>query len=198
MKKVLVAAFAAVFALALAGCASGSASSASAGAQSSSDSASADSSVTSSVAEQVEPEGFLDWEKADSAAEAAQAAGFESFEVPAQIVLGKLTFENAWFGFNDGVAEAVYEQPACAVYIRKADSVYAGALTDRTYDEFAAKWTQDCEGLEVNCYGAADGEATVIQWNDGSTAYAVTYQGLGGEEMTMTPDEIASLVESVK
>ena len=224
MKKLLITACAVACALALAGCGSQAASSsvASASAQASSSaaasaadepetstsaesaSAEAASAEASSAAEEAtepvatEPVSYSEWSKVDSAAAAAQAAGFEGFDVMDEVTIGDMTFTKPWFGYLDGVAQAAYEQPACVFYIRKADGVYGAALSDRDYSEFASKWTQNHKGLEINCYGAEEGAATLIQWNVGSEAFAATYQGLGGEEMTMTPDDITSIVSGIQ
>ena len=220
MKKVLVAMTVAALAFVLAGCASGASGSSAASGDAASGSASAaasDASAASAEAASSEAasseaanpsedakdvEGdqgqATEWASAESAAEAAQGAGFALFGVPDGFTFGDLEFGKPTFSFADGVAQATYETPATMVTIRKGDGVYGAPLTDRDYAEFPQKWTQNHKGLEIECYGAKEGAATVIQWNIDSAAYAVTYQGLGGEEMTMTPDEIASIVSGIQ
>lgn len=180
MRKALIAVLAATFALVLAGCAGGTSGSAAS---------------ASSGSDQSQP---VEWAEAKSAAEAAQGAGFEAFEVMDEFTLGDIAFKDPAFSYADGVAQAMYETGATGVFVRKGDGVYGAPLTDRDYAEFAQKWTQDCDGVEVTCYGAEEGAATVIQWNIDTAAYAVTYQGLGGEEVAMTADEVASMVKGVK
>lgn len=140
----------------------------------------------------------IDWAPVDTAKKAAEGAGFASFDVLDEVKIGDLTFKDPKFSYADGVAQAMYETAATAFYIRKADGIYGAPLSDRKYDEFAHKWTQNHKGLEIDCYGAEEGAATVIQWNVGSEAFAATYQGLGGEEMTMTPDDITSIVTGIQ
>ena len=140
----------------------------------------------------------IDWAPVDTAKKAAEGAGFASFDVLDEVNIGDLTFKDPKFSYADGVAQAMYETAATAFYIRKADGIYGAPLSDRKYDEFAHKWTQNHKGLEIDCYGAEEGAATVIQWNVGSEAFAATYQGLGGEEMTMTPDDITSIVTGIQ
>lgn len=217
MKKVLIAACAAACVVALAGCASNAASSGAASASSetspssaasasaesaSAEQASASADVASSEAASASAESdqgvTIEWAPVKTAAEAAQGAGFDSFDVTEEFTLGDMTFKDPTFSYADGVAQAVYEQPACGVILRKGDGVYGAPLTDRDYAEFPQKWTQNHKGLEITCYGAEEGAATVIQWNAGTAAYAVTYQGYGGEEMTLTPDEITSIVSGIQ
>lgn len=140
----------------------------------------------------------IEWAPVDTAKKAAEGAGFASFDVLDEVNIGDLTFKDPKFSYADGVAQAMYETAATAFYIRKADGIYGAPLSDRKYDEFAHKWTQNHKGLEIDCYGAEEGAATVIQWNVGSEAFAATYQGLGGEEMTMTPDDITSIVTGIQ
>ena len=193
MKKVLVAMTVAALAFVLAGCASGaSGSSAATSSDATSDSATAAEEVTEGNHEPTQ------WAPVESAAKAAQGAGFASFDVPDSFTFGDLEFSKPTFSYADGVAQATYETAATMVTIRKGDGIYGAPLTDRNYAEFPQKWTQNHKGLEITCYGAKEGAATVIQWNVDSGAYAITYQGLGGEEMAMTPDEITSIVSGIQ
>ena len=188
MKKVLVAMTVAALAFVLAGCASGtSGSSAATSSDATSDSAAAAEEVTEGNHEPTQ------WAPVESAAK-----GFASFDVPDSFTFGDLEFSKPTFSYADGVAQATYETPATMVTIRKGDGIYGAPLTDRNYAEFPQKWTQNHKGLEITCYGAKEGAATVIQWNVDSGAYAITYQGLGGEEMAMTPDEITSIVSGIQ
>ncbi|MDO4891416.1 MAG: hypothetical protein Q3963_08625 [Coriobacteriaceae bacterium] len=208
MKKYLVAALLAAFVLALAGCGSNSAASSSSASDSSASasasvSASESSAADDAAADADEPEEgdqgvSIDWQPVATAEEAATAAGCNGFSVMDEVTLGDITFTDPTFSHADGVAQAVYEQPACMVYVRKATGVYGAPLSDRSYDEFAHTWTQNHKGLEITCYGAEEGAATLIQWNVGDDAYAATYQGLGGDEMTMDPDDITSLVSGIQ
>lgn len=118
--------------------------------------------------------------------------------MPGKFSIGDISFENPSFSYADRVAQALYESGATAVYIRKADGIYGAPLSDRNYDEFPNSWTQNHKGLEINCYGPEEDAATLIQWNVGSEAFALTYQGLGGDEMTMTPDDITSIVTAIQ
>lgn len=60
------------------------------------------------------------------------------------------------------------------------------------------RWTKSYEGLDVTLYGTQKDEATVMTWNDGTADYGVTYQGLGGDELSMNDSECAEVVKAVK
>ena len=143
-------------------------------------------------------DGFLDWTKVDSAQEAAREAGFKEFGVFDRITLDEMDFKDPTFAYREDVAQATYEQPACAVYLRKAEGSHKEDLTDRDVDEFAEKWTLPVDELDVTLYGQVKGEATYFTWKDGKKEYGVTYQGLGGEEMNMDEDEVTFIVQSVQ
>ena len=96
------------------------------------------------------------------------------------------------------MARAFYVQGAAAVDVRKADGTHKAPLTDRDKTEFASTWTKDYEDLDVTCYGLAKGAATVVTWADGTKEYGVTFQGLGGEELTFDSDEVADIVKGIK
>ena len=70
--------------------------------------------------------------------------------------------------------------------------------TDRNIDEFAASWTQNVKGATIQCYGPSQDNATVIVWGVDDDTYCVTFQGYGGEEMTMDPDDVSSLVNGIQ
>ncbi len=144
------------------------------------------------------------WIEAGTAAEAAAGAGIEDFEVPDQIDVKALSMSGPQFSCLDGVAQAYYEAAAACVYIRKAEGVYGAEITERDVKGFPCKWQQsvDDEGETdaddmVDCYGMKEGEAIVVQWTDGDETFAITSQGLGGEEFTMDEKSIRTIVDAV-
>jgi len=139
-----------------------------------------------------------EWTPASSASDAAQNAGVDGFDVMDSIVIGNNTFNSPAFAYTDYAVQAVYELPACTVCLRKGQGEYAAKLTDRNIEEFPQTWTQNHKGLEIKCYGAEEGAATVIQWKIDDATFYLTYQGYGGEEMTMDPDDITSLVSGIQ
>ena len=187
MKKIAIAAAAAALALALAGCAAPAASSSSAAPEASSSSASASSSAPT-----------INWKTVKTADEAAKGAGIDSFGVMQEIKIDDATYKNPAFSYAEGVANANYETGAIGVIVRKADGKHTAPLTDRDTAEFAETWTKSYEDLDVTLYGPAKGAATVVTWKDGTAEYGVTYQGLGGEEVTMDSDDVAAVVKGIK
>ena len=197
MRKIAILAAAAALAFTLAGCGTQSASSSaeSSEAMSASD-VSASSSVESSPAAQaVSTVKFTTVKTAD---EAAKGAGINKFGVFDKIVVDDAEYKDPAFGYAEGVAEATYENGAIALIVRKADGKHTAPLTDRDKTEFAQKWTKSYESLDVTCYGAAKGAATVVTWADGTQEFGVTYQGLGGEEVSLDSDDVAAVVKALK
>lgn len=146
--------------------------------------------------EEVVDEGeSIDWADAATAEQAAKGAGFDKFGVIDKFTIGDLEFKDPKFAYAGGVAQATYETPATMIYVRKAVDTYETPLSDRNLDEFTAHWHKVIEGSDVACYGAAKGAVTMATWTDGVKSYALTFQGLGGEEMSMDVDELATLVK---
>ena len=194
MKKVAVIAMAAALALALAGCGSSAASSSSAAASESASSAASSSSASASASSQA----TTNWTDVKSADEAAKGAGFEIFAVMDKVTIDDKEYKDPTFAYAGGVAQATYEQGAIGLIVRMADGKHTAPLTDRDKTEFAESWTKSYEGLDVSLYGAAKGAATVFTWVDGTKEYGVTYQGLGGEEVSMDSDDVAAVVKALK
>lgn len=184
MRKMLT--VAAVLAITLAGCASAP-------------KESAETVAEPEAVEEVADEGpKIEWTDATDAAAAAKGAGFDRFGVIDSFKLGDLEFKDPKLSYSGGVAQAVYETPATMFTIRKADGNHNVPVTDRVLGDFQASWTKEIEGIEVNCYGVAKGAATVATWKEGTREFGVTFQGLGGEEMSMDSDELATIVKGIK
>lgn len=139
----------------------------------------------------------IEWVEVKTADEAAAGAGFDKFGVVDKFTVGDLEFKDPSFAYAGGVAQATYETPATAIFIRKGVGSYSTPLSDRHLDTFAAKWFKVFEGIEITCYGPSRGAITVATWTDGFKSYALTYQGLGGEEMSMDSDELAVIVKGI-
>lgn len=140
----------------------------------------------------------FNWTVAGDSAEAARASGLRIFGAPTKIVIADNTFVNPTYASAGNVAQATYEHGALAVVLRKTASDHQAPLTDRLQSEFATNWHQDVDGIDVALWGAQQGEATVISWNNAGCAYGVTYQGLGGDEVTMNATEVANIVRAVR
>ena len=201
MKKFLAIIAIATFVLALAGCSGGNADNAK-------DAADTGASDTNAAEGPVKnADGTVDygftpvaeepWTMVNSAEEAAKEADCGTFNVPVSVSAGDIGFQAPWFGYADKVAQAMYEAPACQVFILKAKGIYGGPISDREPKEFAQNWTQNFKGLELQCYGAEKDAATLVMWTIDDETYSLTFQGLGGEEMSFTPDEVTSIVAEV-
>ena len=188
MKKLPLFVAVMALALALAGCGSQTASSSTAESSSSAE--------QSSVAEQ--SVATVNWTEAANADEAAAGAGLDKFGVMDKIIADDMEFTEPKFAYAEGVAQALYEQPASQVDVRKGASGHKTPLTDRDTTEFANKWTKSYEDLDVTLYGPAKGAATVFTWSDGTQDYGVTFQGLGGDELSLDSDEVAAIVKGLK
>ncbi len=114
------------------------------------------------------------------------------------IALNGTEYKSPAFAYAGGVAQATYEHGATELVVRKAGAAHEAPLTDRNQTEFAQKWTKTYEGIEVTLYGATQNGATVATWKEGTQDYGVTFQGLGGEEVTMTSDEVDAIVKGMK
>ena len=137
------------------------------------------------------------WTTAASAEEAAKAAGLTLFGVPATLELNDMSYANPTFAQAGGVAQATYETGATQLVLRKGASGHTAAMSDRAATEFASTWQQDVDGIAVTLLGAQQGQATVLTWTDGGAEYGVTWQGLGGDEMAMSDDQVATVVRAV-
>ena len=140
----------------------------------------------------------INWTEASGAEAAAKGAGFETFGVMNQVNIGSIQFKSPKFFYTEGVAQAQYETGAAMLTVRKAQGKHTAPLTDRDKTEFPQKWTTSCEGLDVALYGQTANAATVMTWTDGTKDYGVTIQGLGGEELSMTPAEAEAVVKGIK
>lgn len=139
-----------------------------------------------------------DWVEVKSADEAAKGAGLANFDVMDEVNIGDHQFTKPTFAYAGGVAQALYEQGAIGLFVRKAGETFSAPLTDRNIYEFPQEWDLNFKGLDIKCYGPDAEHATVIIWSFGKETFAATYQGLGGGEVTMTADDITSLVAGIQ
>ena len=137
------------------------------------------------------------WKDASSASEACKAAGVDNFDVTDSVSFGKLTYSSPHFQYKKGMVAAIYEAPASQVVIRKGSGVSKSALTEGL-GSYAKSWTQNFKGLEITCSGDDKDEATLLEWGIGGDSYAAALLGLGGEVMSMDPDDVSSLVAGIQ
>ena len=139
------------------------------------------------------------WVTDSTAEDAAKGAGLAKFGLPSQLNINDQTYQNPSYAHADGVAQGTFETGATAVIVRAGNvNGHKAKLTDRADTEFANKSTQNVDGLNVTMLGAEQNSPTVITWADGKVEYGVTYQGLGGEEVSMTADEAATVVRAIR
>lgn len=138
------------------------------------------------------------WNDASSASKAAKGAGLSSFSVEKNVYAGDTNYSNPTYAYITGVAQAFYEGAAAGVVIRKSDADHASKLSDLNRDAFAARWNINFKGQTITCYGDSKGAASVAIWNIGDEWYGITYQGFGGETVTMDEDEVSSIAFSVQ
>ena len=137
------------------------------------------------------------WKSAGSASEAAKGAGIGSFSVMDSVTIGDNTFTKPSFSYMSGIAQAIYDAPACRVVIRKGYGP-AGTVIPGELPSFSQQWSQNFKGLNITCNGNAQDKATYIEWYVDEEAYSAYYEGLGGETMTMSPDDVSSIVAGIQ
>ena len=175
-KAIVAVASAAVLALALAGCGSQ-------GAASSASSSSADGEV-----------GMANpWTDAATAEEAAQGAGFGAFSVPVDVAISLGTPVSVEYSYMEGIAEADLDYGAAMLRVRKSDVPSEDISGD--YNTYANAWTQDVNGIDVACEGAAEGAAQKTTWTTGGCSYSIGAIALGGnDDFGISADDLAALV----
>lgn len=142
------------------------------------------------------------WSDVDSAEAAAEGAGLDGFMVPdgeAVISLGEVKVDQ--YRYMEGMAEADIEFPAVSMTIRKGSKELEMAEGDISgdYGEYKYNWTQNIKGLEVNCFGNREGEATKTIWSIEGIDYSITAYGLGGDEdYGLSPDDLNSLINGIQ
>ena len=140
------------------------------------------------------------WSTVDSLEAAAEGAGLDGFAIPegAEISLGEVKLTEA--RNMEGLAEAVIEYPAVEMTVRKGNaSVAEDGDISGDYNEYANKWTQSIDGLEVTCFGNREGEATKTIWQVEDTCYSITAYGLGGDtDYGLSADDLSTLINGIQ
>ncbi|MBQ6314013.1 MAG: hypothetical protein IJI11_00250 [Mogibacterium sp.] len=141
------------------------------------------------------------WQTADTLAAAAEGAGLDGFDIAegSQISLGEIKAEE--YRYMDGLAEAHIPVAAVEMTIRKGTAMAAGPEGDVSgdYNEYKFNWTQNIKGLEVQCYGNREGEATKTIWTSGDYCYAILAYGAGGDDdFGLSADDLNSLINGIQ
>lgn len=137
------------------------------------------------------------WEEYDTPEEAAQAAGYENFDIAEmEISLGKVVPTAC--RAMPGLVEVDVEFPASMITLRKCELAQNGDCSG-DYNSYAHKWTQNVKGLKVNCFGNEEGRSTKTIWTVGTMAYSIVATALGGEEnFGLSADDINSLINGIQ
>jgi hypothetical protein len=143
------------------------------------------------------------WSDVDSAEAAAEGAGLDTFDVPDGITisLGEVNVDQ--YRCMEGLAEAKIPIAAVEMTIRKglADPTLEVGPGDISgdYNEYKYNWTQNIKGLEVNCFGNREGEATKTIWSVDGHDYSILALGAGGDEdFGLSPDDLNSLINAIQ
>ena len=141
------------------------------------------------------------WQNADSLAAAAEGAGLDGFAVEegSSISLGELKASE--YRYMDGLAEVDFMFPAVDLTIRKglASAAVQDGDVSGDYNEYAHSWTQNIKGLEVQCFGAREGEATKTTWTSGDYCYSITAFGQGGDShYGLSADDLNTLINGIQ
>lgn len=121
------------------------------------------------------------WTEADSADEAAQGAGFESFSNGAGTItsLGSTYNQDFMCTMGHCWSEIVYENPSVDIAVHKGlRDVYElpDEYDDIFFDldsEYAHTWTQTIGDVEVTCCGNREGAAAKAFWSKDGCDYVV-------------------------
>lgn len=145
------------------------------------------------------------WSDVDTAEDAAKGAGIDTFSIEAgEISLGEMKVTQ--YRCMDGIAEAVIEFPAVEMTIRKGkadmatkeNNVADGDISG-DYNEYKNHWTQNIKGLEVQCYGNREGDATKTIWSSGDYCWSICVQGLGGDEdYGLSADDLSTIINGLQ
>ena len=140
----------------------------------------------------------IKWTDAKDADEAAKGAKLEKFGVFKMVTFNDTTYVNPKFSYADGVAQAKYDAGATELVVRKGGADRKAPLSDRDKTSFAATWTKVFDGVEVHLYGPEKDKAVVMDWIEDNCGYGVTYQGTGGEEVTLDNQDVTALVSAIR
>ena len=142
------------------------------------------------------------WSTAETLDEAAAGAGIDgiSFVDGMELTLGPADIEE--IRYMDGLVEIHAPAAAVEIFIRKgrADVATDGDISG-DYNSYANEWTQNVKGLEVNCFGNREGEATKTIWTavDGDYCYAILAYGAGGDDdFGLSADDLNSIINGLQ
>ena len=138
------------------------------------------------------------WEVAQTAEETAQGAGLDKFGVPESVQAGGTEYDSPAYFYTKTIAQVRYSHDSDTILLRKSGSNTGKEGLAGDYNDYAETWSQDVDGIEVTCYGAAQEAAQLIMWQRDGSNYSLGF-GFGGDTAAaMTPDDVARIVGSVQ
>ncbi len=204
MKKLVAIIVAAMFALALAGCGST--------VTTTDDDANVDANNDTAVEETDDGDMETDegdssedaetaataWSDSDDAATAAEDAGIANgFTLPDPLPVGDYAWSDPVFSNMDNIVEASFDGDVVGLVVRKGEGIPVEELSADATD-YGHDWTQDCNGIQVQCHGYEDGIANFIEWENDGSSYDVWCTGVKGDNIGMSPEEVTAMVAGVK
>lgn len=139
------------------------------------------------------------WSDLKSAAEVTETSGvpIEVNEEPGSD-LGKP--HAVHYRAMEGLAEIVFEYPACEVTVRKGTLAdYPTGDCSGMYETYAHEWKQTINGIELNCAGNVEGDATVSYGKSGDYAISVVATPGGGDDnFGLNTDRLTAHLNAVK
>lgn len=141
------------------------------------------------------------WTEADTLGTAAEGAGLSDFSIAEGTEISLGAVEVSECRYMEGMAEAVVEFPAVEMTIRKGLTSAAAEEGDISgdYNTYDKEWSQNIKGLEVQCFGNREGDATKTIWQLDDVCYSITAYGLGGDtDYGLSADDLNELINSIQ
>lgn len=139
------------------------------------------------------------WKSADTLDQAAEGAGLGRFDLADGLSVGDVPVRIDRIRYTDGLVEIECSFADVSMVIRKG-LVEAGINRDVSgdYNSYAAEWTQNVKGLEVDCYGFEEGKAVKLLWSVDDYSFAILVEAEGGADYGLSADEISSLINAIQ
>ncbi|MBP5179718.1 MAG: hypothetical protein J6127_00305 [Clostridiales bacterium] len=139
------------------------------------------------------------WTEVETVGEAAEGSGVGEFTLPED---GSETSQGEihWFGYSymNEIAEATGSIGSANLMVRKGLSEQGGDISG-DFTDYEYEWTQDVDGLTVNCYGNEEGSAMLATWAKDGCSYCFMIRGQGDvyETYGLEQEAVTEMVSSV-
>ena len=129
------------------------------------------------------------WSEAATPEEAAQGAVLDRFVLPETIGFAAFAPEQRTLSYMDGLAEAVYDNGADRLVIRKG----TGSLdVSGDYNTYPENRTLTADGRELRCSGA-DGQIRLVRWEGEGCSYSASFNADDTSRPGMTEEQVKAL-----